>query len=144
MFLTWYYSWVPWRGVCSPFLKYKPNYVTHPLAMKRWLSAKQEEKGMSFASPSGSLGFCKYTLSLSVSLKCYLSILLRAAVNRARAVLHRWWEGKLHNSSCPITLLPFPFCISLQKQKLIYLDRREMSSADLKVLIGKRVSSTVP
>lgn len=97
-----------WKGGLYPFSKIQAK-LCHPSFAheKATLSKARGKRGMSFASPSGSLGFCKCTLSLSVSLKCYLSILLRAAVNRARAVLHRWWEGKLHNSSCPITLLPF-------------------------------------
>lgn len=78
--------------------------------------------------------------------KCYLLSLLTAAVNRAQAVLHRWWEGRLHNSSSPIWfhISPLPFFlfpISLQKQELIHMDRREMSSAALRASVGRQAPS---
>lgn len=117
---------------------------------KRWFLMRQEEK-------KGIVCFYLWLPFISLSShvpsschwKCYLSILLTAAVNRAWAVLHRWWEGRLHNSSGPIWfhISPQPFflfCISLQNQELIHMDRREMSSAALRAFVGRQASSVAP
>lgn len=99
---------------------------------------------MSSLSPSGSLGFCKCTLFLSVSLKCYLLIMLTAAVNRAGLFYIADEKASSITHHAQSLFFPFLFCISLRKQKLIHLDRKEMSSAALEALEGKQVSSVVP
>lgn len=94
----------PLGGASSSLLKsqtkFIPPFFSQP---NRWLLPGQEEK-------KGIVCFYLWLHFISLSShvpsschwKCYLSILLTAAVNRAQAVLHRWWEGRLHNSSGPI------------------------------------------
>lgn len=125
-----------WAGVGSIPLCWNTHQNTNQILapiLCPWKGDSQQSKrrrGMPFASPPGSLGFCKCTLCLAVSLECYLSILLTAAVNRAGAALHRWWEGRLHNSSCPITLLPFSLLYLITEAQINTLGqkRNEFSS----------------
>lgn len=127
--------------------KFMPPSICQP---NRWLLPGQKEK-------KGIVCFYLWLPFISLSSripsschwKCYLSILLTAAVNRARLfyIADEKAGSITHQAQSYSTSLLFPFfllCISLQKQELIHMDRREMSSAALRAFVGRQTSSVAP